>query len=123
MCAAFAECLLTVAPLMANTLVMTVQWCGEFAAMRFICSALQSGCQPKPSSDVHFADDHGNSSLQQQTQQPHRQLASHAQHSVRTSAPVSHVQHSVRMSALALQIAVGKSGLSLHKFVRQAATS
>ena len=84
MCAAFAECLLTVVPLMANTLVMTVPWCGEFAAMRFICSVLQNGCQPKPSSDALSADDHGNSSLQLQTQQ---QLASHAQHSVRMSAP------------------------------------
>ena len=76
MCAAFAECPLMAAPLMANTPVMTVQWFGESAAMHFICSALQSGCQPKQSSDALFADAHGNSSLQQQTQQPRQYLAS-----------------------------------------------
>ena len=72
---------------MANTLVMTVPWCGEFAATLFICSALQSGCQPRPSSDALFVDDLGNSSLQQHTQQSRRQLASHAQHNVHMSVP------------------------------------
>ena len=76
--------------------------------MRFICSASQNGCQPKPSSAALFADDHGNSSLQQQTQQPQQQLASHAQHNVRMSAP-----------AFTLAAKPGQS--SLHLYFGQAA--
>lgn len=92
MCAAYVECPLTAALQMGSILVMTVRWCGEFAAMRFICSASPSGCQLKPSSGAPSADAHGNSSLQQQLQQLCRHLASQVQHALHVSAAAA-LQH------------------------------